>query len=111
MQIQLQIHSLFQNTQNHFKGAVDKLVTRLGLTVPSDSHFQQDAGENQSATTLTTVATIRAAAAKSKEKQRINTLKILHFDSRYEAIVNQAFHEILAFNDGFNFPYNLLTSF
>jgi hypothetical protein len=32
----------------------------------------------------------------------------LHFDSRDEAIVNQAFHEILAFNAGFNFPHNLL---
>jgi hypothetical protein len=32
----------------------------------------------------------------------------LHFDSRDEAIVNQAFHEVLAFNAGFNFPHNLL---
>ncbi len=32
----------------------------------------------------------------------------MHFDSRDEAIVNQAFHEVLAFNAGFNFPHNFL---
>ena len=32
----------------------------------------------------------------------------MHFDSRDEAIVNQAFQEVLAFNAGFNFPHNLL---
>ena len=32
----------------------------------------------------------------------------MHFDSRDEAIVNQAFNEVLAFNAGFNFPHNLL---
>lgn len=50
---------------------------------------------------------IHAAAAKSREKQRVNSLKILHFDSRDEEKVNQAFQEVVAFSHGFNFPRNL----
>ena len=50
---------------------------------------------------------IRRSAAKSKEKIRINALKILQFDSRDEAIVNDSLQVALAFVKALQLSYGL----
>ena len=50
---------------------------------------------------------IRRSAAKSKEKIRINALKILQFDSRDEEIVNDSLQVALAFVKALQLSYGL----
>ncbi len=45
-------------------------------------------------------ASIHYAASKTKEKIRINSLKLLHFDSRDEQIIQESFQQVLAFTAG-----------
>jgi hypothetical protein len=50
---------------------------------------------------------IRLSAAKSKEKIRINALKILKFDSQDDAIINESLQVALAFARALQFSYGL----
>jgi hypothetical protein len=45
-------------------------------------------------------ATIHQAAAKAKEKLRLNSLKLLHFDSRDEQLIQDSYQQVLYFTDG-----------
>ena len=45
-------------------------------------------------------AVIHHAAAKAKEKIRLNSLKLLHFDSRYDQLIQDSYQQVLAFTDG-----------
>ena len=45
-------------------------------------------------------AAIHHAAAKAKEKIRLNSLKLLHFDSRDDPLIQDSFQQVLAFTDG-----------
>ena len=42
-------------------------------------------------------ASIHYAASKAKEKIRINSLKLLHFDSRDEQIIQESFQQVSLF--------------
>ena len=42
-------------------------------------------------------AAIHHAAAKAKEKNRLNSLKLLHFDSRDEKLIQDSFQQVLTF--------------
>ena len=50
---------------------------------------------------------IRYAASKAKEKIRINSLKLLHFDSRDDRIVQESFQQVMNFSTGFHLHYGL----
>lgn len=52
-------------------------------------------------------ASIHYAASKVKEKLRINSLKLLHFDSRDEQIIQESFQQVLAFSAGLQLHYGL----
>ena len=44
---------------------------------------------------------------KVKEKLRLNSLKLLHFDARDEAIVQQSFEHVQAFTSGLQLSFGL----
>jgi hypothetical protein len=44
---------------------------------------------------------------RQKEKIRINSLKLLHFDSRDEQIIQESFQQVLAFSAGLQLHYGL----
>ena len=50
---------------------------------------------------------IRYAASKAKEKIRINSLKLLHFDSRDDRIVQESFQQVMDFSTGFHLHFGL----
>ena len=50
---------------------------------------------------------IRYAASKAKEKIRINSLQLLHFDSRDDRIVQESFQQVMDFLAGFHLLYGL----
>lgn len=52
-------------------------------------------------------ASISHAAAKAKEKLRINSLKLLNFDSRDEQLIHESYRQVLAFTDGLQLSYGL----
>jgi hypothetical protein len=45
---------------------------------------------------------IQHAANKSKERLRLNSLKVLHFDSRDQQLIGAALQQIQLFNLGYN---------
>ena len=53
------------------------------------------------------LAAIHHAAAKAKEKIRLNSLKLLHFDSRDEKLIQDSFQQVLTFTDGLQMPSTL----
>ena len=55
-------------------------------------------------------ASIHYAASKAKEKIRINSLKLLHFDSRDEQIIQESFQQVLAFSAGLQLHFALTDS-
>ena len=52
---------------------------------------------------------IRHAASKAKEKIRINSLQLLHFDSRDDRIIQESFQQVMDFSAGFHLLYGLTT--
>jgi len=52
-------------------------------------------------------SSIHRAAAKSKERLRLNSLKVLHFDSRDRILINNALHQINLFTSGMQFEFKL----
>ena len=54
-------------------------------------------------------AAIHHAAAKAKEKIRLNSLKLLHFDSRDDKLIQDSFQQVLAFTDGLQLSSTLTT--
>ena len=52
-------------------------------------------------------ASIHYAASKAKEKIRINSLKLLHFDSRDDRIVQESLQQVMDFSAGFHLLYGL----
>lgn len=50
---------------------------------------------------------IHYAASKAKEKIRINSLKLLHFDSRDDQIIQESFQQVLAFTAGLQLHFAL----
>ncbi len=50
---------------------------------------------------------IHYAASKAKEKIRINSLKLLHFDSRNEQIIQESFQQVSAFSAGLQLHFVL----
>ena len=53
---------------------------------------------------------IRRSAAKSKEKIRINALKVHQFDSRDEALINESLQVALAFVNALQLSYGLTSN-
>ena len=53
---------------------------------------------------------IRQSAAKSKEKIRINALKVLQFDSRDKALINESLQVALAFVNALQLSYGLTSN-
>ena len=53
------------------------------------------------------MAAIRHAAAKANEKIRLNSLKLLHFDSRDDQLIQDSFQQVLTFTDGLQMPSTL----
>jgi len=53
---------------------------------------------------------IRQSAAKSKEKNRINALKVLQFDSRDKALINESLQVALAFVNALQLSYGLTSN-
>ena len=53
------------------------------------------------------LAAIHHAAAKAKEKIRLNSLKLLHFDSRDEKLIQDSIQQVLTFTDGLQLPLAL----
>ena len=62
------------------------------------------------ATALSAPASLQLAIAKSKERLRLNAIKILHFDSRDTIVINEAFLQIQSFISGLHLTYGLTTS-
>ena len=56
---------------------------------------------------LSAQTNIRQAANKAKEKLRINALKILQFDSRDTSLIQESFHNSMAFIHGLQLNYGL----
>jgi hypothetical protein len=56
---------------------------------------------------LSAQTNIRQAANKAKEKLRINALKILQFDSRDTSLIQESFHNSMAFIHGVQLNYGL----
>jgi hypothetical protein len=52
-------------------------------------------------------ASIHYAASKAKEKIRIYSLKLLHFDARDEQLIKESFQQVLAFSAGLQINYGL----
>jgi hypothetical protein len=52
-------------------------------------------------------ASIHYAASKAKEKIKINSLKLLHFDSCDEQIIQESFQQVLAFSAGLQLQFAL----
>ena len=52
-------------------------------------------------------ASIHYEASKAKEKIRISSLRLLHFDSRDDRIIQESFQQVLAFSAGFHLLYGL----
>jgi hypothetical protein len=53
------------------------------------------------------IHSIHYAASKAREKIRINSLQLLHFDSRDEQIIQESFQQVLAFSAGLQLHYGL----
>ena len=54
-------------------------------------------------------AAIHHAASKAKEKIRLNSLKLLHFDSRDVQLINDSYQQVLNFADGLQLSLTLTT--
>ena len=54
-------------------------------------------------------AAIHHAAAKAKEKLRLNSLKLLHFDSRDDQLIQDSYQQVLTFTDGLQLSSTLTT--
>lgn len=46
-------------------------------------------------------------AANSKEKLRIDSLRLLHFDSRDDQIIRESLQQVLTFTEGLQLSYGL----
>ena len=53
------------------------------------------------------MAAIRHAAANAIEKIRLHSLKLLHFDSRDDQLIQDSFQQVLTFTDGLQMPSTL----
>ena len=62
------------------------------------------------ATALSSPDRLQLAVAKSKERLRLNSIKILHFDSRDTIVINEAFRQVQSFISGLHLTYGLTTS-
>ena len=54
-------------------------------------------------------AVIHHAAAKAKENIRFNSLKLLHFDSRDDQLIQDSYQQVLTFTDGLQLSSTLTT--
>lgn len=59
---------------------------------------------------MSSVSSIRHSAAKAKEKIRINSLKLLHFDSRDIALIQKTIQQVRWFIDGLQLKCELSES-
>jgi hypothetical protein len=50
-------------------------------------------------------------AANSKEKLRIDSLRLLHFDSRDDQIIRESLQQVLTFTEGLQLSYGLTNNY
>ena len=62
------------------------------------------------ASALSSSDRLQLAVAKSKERLRLNSIKILHFDSRDDIVINAAFRQVQSFISGLHLTFGLTTS-
>ena len=61
-------------------------------------------------TVLSAQAKLQLTVAKSKERLRLNSIKLFHFDSRDTIVINEAFRQVQSFVSGLHLTYGLTTS-
>ena len=54
-------------------------------------------------------AAVHYAASKAKEKIRLNSLKLLHFDTRDVQLINDSYQQVLNFAEGLHLSLSLTT--